>query len=673
MIVVLGTLPIDHLRFAGAKARRWFGRPWYHRRVLALLIGAPTQGLAGVDHDLAGMAALVRARGGEPVVLPRATLPAIRGALAALVDRCPADVPVLLYLTGHGGALVNTEHDSRAPSPAPARLSYFITTDEDRLFDLELSLWCARLAGKTRNVTAILDCCHSATLVRGDDRDDLRDRRLAAFFAWRAAHQREIDALDAEAHPDVVRLAAAGINGRGRIHDQRSALTSALLAELTTGEAPSWVALFAGIERWLARAGVPQQPRLSGPVRRRVFSLAEALPPGAVPVRRAEGRIILAAGQQHGVRRGDLFLVDIFPDRVCHVDDLAPTHAVLRPRGGDMSSGTPPAALCPPGDDLSLATGHPDTAISLGTDRSSSQRALLSPETGLPTAIPTPLGPAQSAPPDVDMSHGTAPSVPRDDLSLGPDAYALPLHLRGHGGVVVTGPPEPAAALARALQHAGWDVHAGPGGPLLATLACSDAAIVVHAADAPACATLLADDLAGLLAVLQRLARSARLQHLGAGSLAALTIKASWGRVRAGICEPLSPRGAELADDAAVFVRLENAADDRRFVSVFWLADDGEAALLSRSESMGIELPPGTTHVLGARPFARTARGVVLPRRPLAPGERRHERLVIVATPHRQALWSFDSPRPAGTPHRGDGGASVEVFAFTVLTAATPS
>lgn len=663
MIVVLGARPIDHLRFACAKARRWSGRPWYHRLVLALLIGAPTQGLAGVDTDLAGMADLVRARGGESIVLPRATLPAIRRALAALVDRCTVDDPVLLYLTGHGSAFVNAEHDPRAACPGPARLSYFIATADaagDALFDLELSLWCARLARKTRNVTAILDCCHSGALVRGDACDVIGDRRLAAFLAWRAAHQPEIDALDVEAHPDVVRLAAAGINGRAWAPDERSALTSALLAELAAGDAPSWVALFAGIERRLVLAGLRQQPRLSGPVRRRVFSLAEALPPGAVPVRRDGDRIILEAGQQHGVRRGDLFLVDTLfnsRERVCHVDDLAPDHAVLQPRGSDMSLGAHESTAP---EDMSLGTADstaPAGDMSLGTARPAPHRAQTAP------------GPDPSAS-QADLSLGPDDSAPPSHLSLRPAAYALPLRLRGHGGVVLTGPAARTASLARELRQAGWDVHP-PGANALATLECSDTAIVVHPADA--CAPLPASDLAGCLAVLQRLARSARLQHLGAGDLGALTIRASWGRVHAGACELLSPRGAELADGAAVFVRLENAADARRFVSVFWLADDGEAALLSRSESMGIELPPHTTHVLGARPFARVPRGVVLPRRPLAPGERRHERLVVVATPHRQALWSFESPRPAGTPHRGDDGTCVEVLAFTVLAAAPPS
>ncbi|MCY1066927.1 hypothetical protein OV090_19305 [Nannocystis sp. RBIL2] len=274
-----------------------------------------------------------------------------------------------------------------------------------------------------------------------------------------------------------------------------------------------------------------------------------------------------------------------------------------------------------------------------------------------------------------DMSLGTAHSAPHrapspldpdhPRLSLEPATYALPLRLRGHGGVVLTGPA--AHTTAPALQRAGWDIHPSAANAL-ATLECSDTAIVIHPADA--CAPLPASDLPSALAVLPRLARSARLQHLGAGNLGALTIRASWGRVHAGACEPLSPRGAELPDTSAIFVRLENAADARRFVSVFWLADDGEAALLSRSESMGIELPPHTTHVLGARPFTRVPRGVVLPRRPLAPDERRHERLVVVATPHRQALWSFESPRPTGTPNRGDDGTCVEVFAFTVLAAA---
>ncbi|MCY1012034.1 hypothetical protein OV079_42115 [Nannocystis pusilla] len=272
---------------------------------------------------------------------------------------------------------------------------------------------------------------------------------------------------------------------------------------------------------------------------------------------------------------------------------------------------------------------------------------------------------SSALPPDLSLRPVSSSPL---HLSLGPAAYAHPLRLRGHGGIALTGPA--ARTAAPALRRAGWEIDPA-GGDVLATLECSDTAIVVHPADA--CAPLPASDLAGALAVLQRLARSARLQHLGAGDLGALTIRASWGRVHAGACEPLSPRGAELADTSAIFVRLENAADARRFVSVFWLADDGEAALLSRSESMGIELPPATTHVLGARPFARVPRGVLLPRRPLAPDEHRHERLVVLATPHRHALWSFESPRPAGTPHRGDHGTCVEVFAFTVLAAAPPS
>ncbi|WP_434422017.1 hypothetical protein [Nannocystis pusilla] len=339
----------------------------------------------------------------------------------------------------------------------------------------------------------------------------------------------------------MVRLAAAGINGRAWAPDERSALTSALLAELAAaGDAPSWVALFAGIERRLVLAGLRQQPRLSGPVRRRVFSLAEALPPGAVPVRRDGDRIILEAGQQHGVRRGDLFLVDtpFNHKQVCHVDGLAPDHAVLHPRGPDMSLES--------GD--SIATGH----MSLGTDHAarhrahsppgpdpSASRAHMPPGTDLPSS-PGHLsrGPDCFASPS-DLSFG--PDIP-PTMSLGPAAYALPLRLRGHGGVVLTGPAAPTAA--PALRRAGWEIDPSAA-DALATLECSATTIVVHPADAPACITLPAGDLAGALAVLQRLARSARLRHLGAGNLGALTMKAAWGRVHGGACEFLPPRGAE--------------------------------------------------------------------------------------------------------------------------------
>lgn len=390
-----------------------------------LLIGAPTQGLVGVDADLDAMAAILPACGLEPAVVVRdATLAAIRGALAELLARTGAGAPVLLYLTGHGGFVANRAHDPHAERPAPPRLHYFRTVPgpgggDEALFDVELSLWCARLAAKTANVVVVIDCCHAGGMIRAAAAEQAF---VAGFAAWRAAHQDEIDELDVEAHPDVVRLAAAGVNGAARAGEAGSALTTCLRAALAEPGAlqSSWLGLFARIEAHMAMSGAAQQPRLSGPVRRRVFQPIE-----------------------------------------------------------------------------------------------------------VPPAEERPVGAAQ-------------------------------------------------------VVRRTW----------------------------------------------------------GGASLAALGLRLAWGCVRDGRFEPRSGPAAHVGDDDALYVRVTNLGEERRFVAVLWVPDDGEAVLLSRSEAMGVELDGRTTYICGDRPFARRPRGVVPPRRALTCGERRGERLVVVGTTRRQALRS---------------------------------
>lgn len=503
----------------------------------ALLVGAPTRDLVGVDADLDGMSALVQRMGLGPArLLPRATLSEIRRELEALAEGTKANDPILIYLTGHGGVITNTAHGLHNPRPLPQRLHYFVTMPDEAdgdavLSDPELSLWCARLAARTANVAVIVDTCHASGLVReGREADEL----LAAFQTWRGRHQDELDTLDVEAHPSVVRLSAAGVHGVARPDHNGSALTRALLASLREEGAAnaSWLALFSRIEHHLALDGAAQQPRLSGPVRRRIFDLAEAMPPGAIALQGDGQRWMLVGGTHQGIAPGDLF-------------------------------------------SISSATGEHLVEV----DSVSSDRSTLA-------------------------SHGPPPepSVAR---------FAVPLYLRR-----VTGE--------RATRYT-----CGPTSGARAFTA------------------------------------TERLQALGGASLGALGLRSSWGRVRGGLCEPLTSPTAELADTDLLYVRLENTTLDRRFVSVFWVSEDGDIALLSRSESMGIELAGRTCHLLGDRSFSRAPRGIMPPRRPFAPGEHRSERLLIVASPHRQSLWSFDL-RGGAPPSRNASLTSTETFHFTV-------
>lgn len=556
-----------------------------------MLIGAPTRGLVGVDADLDMMDALARRFGfAAPVVVRDATLAAIRRHLGELLDLTRVGDPVLLYLTGHGGVVANRDYDFRASRPAAQRLHYFATVPEadgrdQGLFDVELSLWCARLAGRTANVVVVVDACFSGGLVRDGAAEQAF---LDEFDRWRDAHQDEIDALDVEGHPDVVRLSAAGVNGVARAGGNGSALTTCLVAALAEEGASgsSWLGLFGRIEARLARAGVAQEPRLSGPVRRRVFDLESTLPPGAFAVRCDGEQLLLAGGAEQGVVPGDVFLVsDAGAERWAEVDEVRPTSATLRRSGG---------------------------------------------------------------------SHA----------EVSPAAFAVPLRLRGLGAASVAGDGPVKRSVEAELAGAGWDTP-GPGdGPALARITCTPHVISVRGRTSGLAVELV--EASQCAEVLRRFARVERLQGLGAMPLSSLGLRASWGRVCGGACEPLHGRDAVVDASDPIYVRIENLADARRFISVFWIADDGEGSQLSRSESMGVELAGKTTYTLGDRPFSRAPRGVVPPRRPMAPGERRAERLVLVATTRRQALWSFDTASPGGRRRSIELVAS-EVVQFTAV------
>lgn len=502
----------------------------------------------------------------------------------------PPESGYFLYFTGHGGFVRNRGYNASDIRLAPQRLHYFLTIPEaggreQALFDVELSLWCARLAAKTPNVVVVVDSCFSSGLVRDGEMDQ---EFLVDFEAWRHVHQDEIDGLDVEAHPDVIRLAAAGVNGFAQASASGSALTTGLLAALAAEGAlqSSWLALFAQIEVHMARAGVAQHPRISGPIRRRVFTLEEALPPGGFAVRTEGGRVVLMGGVEQGVVHGDVFLVtEADRGSWAEIDQVGPTSSTLH---------------------------------------------------------------------GIERVPGTT------------TAFAVPLYLSGHGGVAVTGRRSLAQRVEEAVTAARWQVVAPGDAHLLATIDCDDAAMTVRSRDGERSVEVA--DPADCVAMLTRFARLERLQNLGGMAISSMDLRVSWGRVRDGVCERLS--GSDIMVDAGdpLYVRVANVGLARRFVSVFWISDDGEAAQLSRSESMGVELAGKTTYMLGDRHFALRPRGIVPPRRPFMPGERRGEQLVIVATNQRQALWSFDTSRIGGSGRRTTELASTEILRFTVTT-----
>lgn len=313
----------------------------------AILIGAPLlhheTRLLGVANDLATAENLLAGRGFRCQRLYAAD--ANRDAILTLLDDVtgtlgPEDA-VALYYSGHGGQVVRTGEvrDLRSSALHPRYHQFLVPEDfhdHDDAFhgilDIELSHAVARMLARTRNVTVILDCCHAGGMARRPDGavDKGLDPRLFKPRVRQLNHlirlrldelRARIQAqgapqLDADAHPDLVRLEAAHadctalqISHGGQ---PRSALTLgwAQADELHRGQPVSWQGLHQTLRARLhGLTRGKQRAWLGGPGHRLPFSLIQAPAPGALALVRQGGALHLRGGSLHGIRPGDRFLV----------------------------------------------------------------------------------------------------------------------------------------------------------------------------------------------------------------------------------------------------------------------------------------------------------------------------------------------------------------------------
>jgi len=172
-------------------------------RKRALLIGitqyqwsaayTPPFDLVGPAQDVATMAAVLQAHfgfaAGEITTLGSApgtdaahvaTGAQIRQALQALAEQTQAGDTVLIYYSGHGSQwpdLNGDEPDGFDESIVPydARDPQVPTPPHGDILDDELHTYLAQIAGRTANLTAILDCCHSASGTRADEAGLVRE------------------------------------------------------------------------------------------------------------------------------------------------------------------------------------------------------------------------------------------------------------------------------------------------------------------------------------------------------------------------------------------------------------------------------------------------------------------------------------------------------------------
>lgn len=314
----------------------------------ALLIGSPqlhrSRGaLLGVARDIDTADELLTPYGFDcrRLLGPAARRDAILGGLEELARVSGPDDAVVFYFSGHGGQVTNScgVADLRSATREPRYHQYLVPEDyfdhDDEfhgVLDIELSYAVARIAERTRNVTVILDCCHSGGMVRTSraswikaldptylNRDVVRRNRLIQrrLDELRARLERDgAPRLDPDTHPDVVRIEATDADHFAlelRLGDERQgALTLAWkqAVERYRGQPVSWRALCEELNaRLVLHTQDSQRANFAGPLHRLPFSLDEAPAPGALPVVRRGKELSLGGGTLYGITPGSRFVV----------------------------------------------------------------------------------------------------------------------------------------------------------------------------------------------------------------------------------------------------------------------------------------------------------------------------------------------------------------------------
>ncbi|KAH0829396.1 hypothetical protein FOPE_10150 [Fonsecaea pedrosoi] len=320
-------------------------------------------GLRGVLHDADTMADFLSAKGfdisrccGED-----ATYAGIVAAWRRVIEATSSHDTVVIYYAGHGGLVEDSARDSKdvdkvgcAPQqqqpwryqflvPIDFRSRRFSEGDGERatgvdvdkdnsfkgLLDVELALLLRATTDRTRNVTVVLDCCHSGRMVRDPSHDDAAVPRnlLGIQHADISNHIARLRAradirdearLDVEGNRDAVRIVAAADNETAwecsdETGQRGGVMTKALVKvlqeawDVNTGGLISWRTALLRIRK-LVNVDFPQQnPHVEGPHTRLLFSLEEAATGALVLHADDDGMGTIDAGRVMDVRESNVY------------------------------------------------------------------------------------------------------------------------------------------------------------------------------------------------------------------------------------------------------------------------------------------------------------------------------------------------------------------------------
>jgi caspase domain-containing protein len=299
----------------------------------AFVFGSQIEGLSGVENDTTAIATMLRARDFEVDVRTgtAATRDGIITGYRALIASVAADRgagdpaqgdAAVVYYSGHGFYGTLPGNDGAWQAIAPTDLRQGSDNDFRGITAWELSILQGKLTEQTRNVTVILDCCHSSQMSKDGATRNAVSRSLAhPMSIGLAAHIDQLQAtygtlptLDPLGNPHAVRLVAAAQNEsafeyRTASGAQHGVFTESLLdvfKEVGASEV-SWGAIGDAVRARVLQSFASQRPDVEGPRDRITFSLNEVNTDGVITIRVAGDQLELAGGRLTGITDGDVY------------------------------------------------------------------------------------------------------------------------------------------------------------------------------------------------------------------------------------------------------------------------------------------------------------------------------------------------------------------------------
>jgi hypothetical protein len=512
----------------------------------ALVIGSQTRGLTGVENDAQRIAELLNTRGFECDLRlgSNATRAGILDGYDKLIHQTAADDCAVYYYSGHGEFCRNVDSTAKPREfQAIIPYDYDSATDEDYrgITSIELSLKMRQLTDRSKNVTVILDCCHSSQMSRDAAARDAMSRALPHPSRFDLA--RHITALDKlypgqlaqlgpQGNPDAVRMVACAQTESAYEYTNTSgartgAFTEALVEVLTeTGDAAlSWALVGNAVQQRVLQRFPSQRPEVEGPSRRQLFSLTEQPPSEVVAVVTRNGAYQIDAGRIHSVNVGDRY-------------DIAPRASQDKVTAKAVVTQTRATASV-----VDVAGPLPDDPVGIPTERVAIKQAI------------TVIAPAElraSIAKEIDISRTLRMAADGEDTAL-------------------------------------------------ATLRVAGTRLTIEDAYGPVFAP--ATYPTATKAAVQNLANMAAAQRLreleGQGGMAASQLEVEWGVVENGRPRRMEDHGTALGLGDRIYCRVKNPAPRNVYVHIFNVGLRGKITLLTNYAPAGVMLGLGAEHVLG--------------------------------------------------------------------------